>query len=201
MKPSFLFSTLKPFSFTSENVERELQRCLANIEEVEDYVKIFKTNITSTEILPNLRTIHGKNLVYNKWVKADSSITHVASADNNIPRREATMVILFPDIKIKRGKKKNKKYGVNKVAYSQPYQNQRPWIRLKLKDTYEDKSMCSFRYVKVNSLRFPKDDTNLSTSWLCQAYSDPKIVSCIQCYFGLSLQLRRTVIVSSIDFA
>lgn len=69
MKPPFHFSSLKPFSFTSENVERELQRCLANIQEVEDYVKIFKTNITSTEILPNLRTIHGKNLVYNKWVK------------------------------------------------------------------------------------------------------------------------------------
>ncbi|XP_047496458.1 insulin-like peptide receptor [Penaeus chinensis] len=50
-----------------ENVERELQRCLANIQEVEDYVKIFKTNITSTEILPNLRAIHGKNLVYNNY--------------------------------------------------------------------------------------------------------------------------------------
>ncbi|XP_042875215.1 insulin-like growth factor 1 receptor, partial [Penaeus japonicus] len=50
-----------------ENVERELQRCLSNIQEVEDYVKIFKTNITSTKILPNLRMIHGKNLVYNNY--------------------------------------------------------------------------------------------------------------------------------------
>nr|XP_045585928.1 insulin receptor-related protein-like [Procambarus clarkii] len=50
-----------------ENIEKEVGRLLRNIEVVRDYVKIFRTNITSTSILPNLRKIRGENLMYNRY--------------------------------------------------------------------------------------------------------------------------------------
>ncbi|XP_069958276.1 insulin-like receptor isoform X2 [Cherax quadricarinatus] len=49
------------------NVEAEIGILLSNIEEVRGYLRIFKTNLTSTSILPNLTRIRGESLKYNQY--------------------------------------------------------------------------------------------------------------------------------------
>ncbi|XP_071552518.1 insulin receptor-related protein-like [Panulirus ornatus] len=65
-----------------ENVEMELEQYLRNIEVVYGYLKIFKTNITSTKILMNLRRIQGETLAYNRYslVVLDNPSLHTLSS-------------------------------------------------------------------------------------------------------------------------
>ncbi|XP_063879632.1 insulin-like growth factor 1 receptor isoform X2 [Scylla paramamosain] len=48
-------------------IDGELQRYLRNVEEIRGYLKIINTNISSANILPNLRKIGGEHKVYGKF--------------------------------------------------------------------------------------------------------------------------------------
>ncbi|XP_045109625.1 insulin receptor-like isoform X2 [Portunus trituberculatus] len=48
-------------------IDGELQKYLRNVEEIRGYLKITNTNVTSANILPNLRKIGGQHKVYGKF--------------------------------------------------------------------------------------------------------------------------------------
>ncbi|XP_064116957.1 insulin-like growth factor 1 receptor [Macrobrachium nipponense] len=64
-----------------DNIEEELAYNLRNIEVIKDYLLIFNTNITSTNILRNLRLIEGQRMIYNNYSLAVLNNLNLNSLD------------------------------------------------------------------------------------------------------------------------